>query len=290
MNADKYEFKKFPIEKMPYDSIIVVIAKRNSGKSFFCRDLLSHFAEIPLGIVVSATEKKSPFFGTFMPPEFIFDEFDPAIVANLYERQEKLLTKHGKTSWKEKGGFDSRAFVLMDDCIADKRFMKDKGVRDIFFNGRHSNLMYIMTTQDCMALPPDLRGNIDYVFILRETRNNILLKIWNNYASAVPNFEMFKHLMGVFTENYGILVVDNKAQGNHITDQIFWYKAEDPFKNNPKFRICTGGKAWKFHDKFYNEEHLDPDKKKPEDGKTHFYDKKDKKAIKIVMAEPEEKK
>ena len=54
----------------------------------------------------------------------------------------------------------------MDDCIADKRFFKDKGVRDIFMNGRHSNLMYLLTTQDCMAIPSDLHTNVDFVFIL----------------------------------------------------------------------------------------------------------------------------
>ena len=144
MCDEKIELKKFPIERMCYDSVIVMIAKRNTGKSFLCRDILSKFADIPLGVVISATEKVSPFFSKFMPNEFIFDEFEPSIVANVYERQRACMKKFGKDYRK----FDSRCFILMDDCIADKRFFKDKGVRDIFMNGRHSNLMYLLTTQD----------------------------------------------------------------------------------------------------------------------------------------------
>lgn len=265
----KIELKMFPIEDMDYDSVIVMIAKRNSGKSFLCRDVLSYFRHIPAGVVISATERKSPFFSEFMPNEFIFDEFEPSIVANVYERQELVIKKYGKDYKK----FDSRCFILMDDCIADKRFFKDRGVRDIFMNGRHSNLMYLLTTQDCMAIPSDLRGNIDYVFILRETRVNILKKIYDHYASCIPTFDMFRYMMTVFTENYGVLVISNKAQSNRLEDQVFYYKA----KEHPGLQICEG-KAWKFHKKYYNANYLN----ERNDYIEPFYDKKQNKVVKIV--------
>ncbi len=272
MVDSKIELKMFPMDEMAYDSVIVMIAKRNSGKSFLCRDILANFRKLPAGVVISATERKSPFFSTFMPNEFIFDEFEPSIVSNVYERQEKLIQKFGKDYKK----FDSRCFILMDDCIADKRFFKDKGVRDIFMNGRHSNLMYMLTTQDCMAIPADLRGNIDYVFILRETRVNILKKIYDHYASVIPDFEMFRYMMKVFTENYGVLVINNKAQSNKLEDQVFYYKAKD----HQNLKVCSG-KAWNFHEQYYNSNYLVD----CNDVIEPYYDKKHKKVVKIVKAE-----
>ena len=35
------------------------------------------------------------------------------------------------------------------------------------------------------------------------------------------------------TENYECLVINNNAKSNKLTDQVFWYKAE----NHPSFRL-----------------------------------------------------
>ena len=277
---EKIELQSFPIENMAYDSVITMIAKRNSGKSYLCRDILSHFSELPIGIVISRTEKSSPWFSTFMPHEFIFDEFEPSIIGNIFERQTKLIQKYGKQSWQEKGGMDSRCFILMDDCISDKKFFKDNGIREIFMNGRHMNLMYMLTTQDCMAIPSDLRTNVDYVFILRETRVNTLKKIYEHYASVIPTFDLFRYIMRIFTADYGVLVIDNKSQKQNWEDLVFYYKAE----NHTDLRICKG-KAWKFHDKYYNKDYL----KTKSNTIVPFYDKKKKCSLKIVKAKEKKK-
>ena len=41
-----------------------------------------------------------------------------------------------------------------------------------------------------------------------------------------PSFEMFCQVMDQCTENYECLVINNNAKSNKLTDQVFWYKAE----------------------------------------------------------------
>ena len=56
-------------------------------------------------------------------------------------------------------------------------------------NGRHVKLMLYLTMQYCMDLSPDLRANIDYIFVLRE---NILAnkeKIYKNFFGIFPTFD-----------------------------------------------------------------------------------------------------
>ena len=41
-------------------------------------------------------------------------------------------------------------------------------MRSVFMNGRDYKLLFLLTMQYALGIPPNLRTNIDYVFILRE--------------------------------------------------------------------------------------------------------------------------
>ena len=99
-------------------------------------------------------------------------------------------------------------------------------MRLLFMNGRHWKIMLIITMQYPLGIPPNLRTNIDYVFILREPYINNRKRIWENYAGMFPTFESFCQVMDQCTENFECLVINNNAKSNKLHDQIFWYKAE----------------------------------------------------------------
>ena len=50
------ELRKFDISEIKDDKVVVLIGKRDTGKSFLCRDILYHHAGIPVGQVISGTE------------------------------------------------------------------------------------------------------------------------------------------------------------------------------------------------------------------------------------------
>jgi hypothetical protein len=100
-------------------------------------------------------------------------------------------------------------------------------------NGRHWKVMLIITMQYPLGIPPNLRTNIDYVFILREPYATNRKRIWENYASMFPTYESFASILDQTTENYECLVINNNAKSNKITDQVFWYKAA----SHPDFKL-----------------------------------------------------
>jgi hypothetical protein len=93
--------------------------------------------------------------------------------------------------------------------------------------------MLIITMQYPLGIPPTLRTNIDYVFILREPYIKNRRIIYENYAGMFPTFESFCQIMDQCTENYECLVIDNNAKSNKLEDQIFWYKAS----THPAFKL-----------------------------------------------------
>ena len=228
------ELKKFDMKSISFrpnenkGPVIVLIGRRDTGKSFLVRDLLYYHQDIPLGTVISGTEAGNGFYTQHVPKLFIHDEYNSAIIENILKRQKTVLKQMKKeVEMYKKSTIDPRAFVILDDCLFDASWTRDKMMRLLFMNGRHWKMMLIITMQYPLGIPPNLRTNIDYVFILREPYISNRKKIYENYAGMFPTFESFSQVMDQCTENFECLVINNNAKSNKLNDQIYWYKAED---------------------------------------------------------------
>jgi len=227
------QLNKFDLSQINFDPkenkgpVIVLIGRRDTGKSYLVRDLLYHQQDIPIGTVISGTEAGNGFYSEHIPKLFIHDEYNTAIIENILKRQKNVLKEVKKeiANYK-KSKIDPRTFVILDDCLYDSSWTKDKMMRLLFMNGRHWKVMLIITMQYPLGIPPNLRTNIDYVFILREPYIANRKRIWENYAGMFPTYESFAQVMDQCTENFECLVVNNNAKSNKLQDQIFWYKAE----------------------------------------------------------------
>ena len=234
------ELKKFDMKAIPFkDSethgpVVVLVGRRDTGKSFLVRDLLFYHQDIPIGTVISGTESGNGFYASMVPKLFIHEEYNSAIIENILKRQ-KMVIRQIK---KEKAAYgrstiDGRAFVILDDCLYDNSWAREKLMRLLFMNGRHWKILLVITMQYPLGVPPNLRTNIDYTFILREPYINNRRRIYENYAGMFPTFESFCQVMDQCTENYECLVISNNARSNKLDDQIFWYKAEA----HPEFKL-----------------------------------------------------
>ena len=228
------DLKKFDMKHISFrpdenkGPVIVLIGRRDTGKSFLVRDLLYYHQDIPIGTVISGTEAGNGFFSAHVPKLFIHDEYNTAIIENILKRQKTVLKQIKKEMEAYKRTtIDPRAFVILDDCLYDNKWTKDKMMRLLFMNGRHWKIMLIITMQYPLGVPPNLRTNIDYVFILREPYISNRKRIWENYAGMFPTFESFCQVMDQCTENFECLVINNNAKSNKLQDQIFWYKAQN---------------------------------------------------------------
>ena len=227
------ELKKFDMRYISFKSdetkgpVVVLIGRRDTGKSFLVRDLLFHHQDIPIGTVISGTEAGNGFYSQHVPKLFIHDEYNVSIIENILTRQKTVLRQIRKECEQYKRStIDPRAFVILDDCLYDATWTKDKMMRLLFMNGRHWKIMLIITMQYPLGIPPNLRTNIDFVFILREPYIANRKRIHENYAGMFPTFESFSQVMDQCTENFECLVINNNVKSNKLQDQIFWYKAE----------------------------------------------------------------
>jgi len=230
MNLELKRFDMKNISFKPNESkgpVVVLIGRRDTGKSYLVRDVLYYHQDIPIGTVISGTEEGNGFYGKMVPKLFIHNEYNTAIIENILKRQRGVLKQIRKEMETfKRSTIDPRTFVILDDCLYDNTWARDKMMRLLFMNGRHWKVMLLITMQYPLGIPPTLRTNIDYVFILREPYIANRKRIYENYAGMFPTFESFCQVMDQCTENFECLVINNNSKSNKLQDQVFWYKAD----------------------------------------------------------------
>jgi hypothetical protein len=245
--AAKLPIKKFIINDMVEHCTIAMIAKRATGKSFLTREIMYQKKDLAAAIAISRTEKLNGFYTDFIPDSYIYSEYSSDILSRVYQRQSqmnednKIRIKNGK---KPK---DDSIMLIMDDCMSDKKWLKDPNITELFFNGRHHHLSFILTMQYAVGIPPEMRSNFDYIFLLAEDTITNRKKLYEHYAGMFPTFDIFQQVFSDLTENYGMMVINNRVHSKNITDKVFWYKSK-PVKS---FNIGSN-KYIKFHTEAYD--------------------------------------
>ena len=247
--STKIPIKKFNMSEMVDHCTIAIIAKRASGKSFLTREIMCQKRHIGAAIAISRTEKLNSFYSEFIPDSYIYSEYNSDILSRIYNRQSKLSEDNKQRKKKNKHEKDDSLMLIMDDCMSSKgTWLRDPNILELFFNGRHHHISFILTMQYSVGIPPEMRSNFDYIFLLAEDTISNRKRLYEHYAGIFPSFDIFQQVFSDITEDYGILVIDNRIHSKNITDKIFWYKA----KKTSTFKI--GNKQFKnYHKKVYNE-------------------------------------
>lgn len=222
--------KEFKLDSMCENPAIVMIAKRASGKSWVCRSILKHFRDIPVGLIIAPTERMAnpPFYSDFFPDSYIHYEYKSETIEKLLYRQDIMIEKKMDREQVGKKPVDPRGFILMDDCLSKKgSWMKDQPIMELLFNGRHYQLMYMLTMQFPLGITPELRCNFDYIFLLKEDFYSNLKRLYDHYAGMFPTFDSFRLVFKELTANFGSMVIVNRGAADSFLDKVFWYRAQN---------------------------------------------------------------
>ncbi len=99
------ELKKFDMRWITFKPnenkgpVIVMIGRRDTGKSFLVRDLLYHHQDVPIGTVISGTEAGNGFYAKHVPKLFIHEEYNTVLIENVLRRQKAVLKQMNKDTW-----------------------------------------------------------------------------------------------------------------------------------------------------------------------------------------------
>lgn len=218
----------------------------NTGKTTLISSLLyakKHI--IPVGQVYSGTEDSNGFYRRIFPSTFVFNKYDTEQIERFISRQ-KIAKKHLENPW---------AVLLIDDCTDKPAEFRRPLQNGLYKRGRHWKMLYILSLQYCMDVPPVIRTNVDGCFILREVNLKNRRSLYENYAGVIPSFKLFCQIMDGITDDYTALYIHNAIQVNDWRECIYYYKAPKSVPENFQF---GSDEFWEFHLARYNPEYVDP--------------------------------
>ena len=108
------QLQKFDMRQIKDDKVVVLIGKRDTGKSFLVRDLLYYHQDVPIGTVISGTEGANAFYSKIFPSLFIHGEYNAGIISNYMKRQ-KLIVNEMNRENEQTGGnsnIDPRSIII----------------------------------------------------------------------------------------------------------------------------------------------------------------------------------
>ncbi|AXN90946.1 putative VV A32-like packaging ATPase [Namao virus] len=239
--STQYNFNMFDLNSMfydhdgitPYSPKICIIAPSGTGKSWIVRSILYHLKELDSAIVICPTDKMTKFYDSFVPSLYIHHQFDPDMIQKILDRQRKMIVRYQKKIQEDKNpallNKDLRLIFVMDDCMSSrKQFVHLDSFNSLMYEGRHYQIIFIMTMQYCLSLPPDARNNFEYIFLLSEDKMQNRVRLYDNYAGMFPNQNIFNAVFDQITKDFKCMVINNRyKKDNNLENKIFWYKAVD---------------------------------------------------------------
>lgn len=214
---------------------IVLIGKRNSGKTTLLKDLCFHLKDnIDLAIAVSPTDEANEGFKTLLPGAFIFREPDEKHLDRIMDYQRQQLKKKDVKN----------LLLILDDCAFDRSFFNTKSFRQLAFNGRHLKITVILTLQYAISIPPGIRVQVDLVLQLNERLLGNRKTLFETFFSIV-SFEEFCRILDRSTTGFDCLVLYNRSRSNNLADSFFWYAASPEDSKNARLMKTS---FWKMTD------------------------------------------
>ena len=214
------KLKQFYPNTIPPEAVCVFVGPRGSGKSVAMANVLSQKRKyFSAGLVMSATEDGNSFWSKFVNKNFIYTEFRPNELKQMYQAQRERVK-----AWKRKS--PPNIFCVAEDVIYDRTLRHDPTIRQIFFNGRHFNWFLMMSIQYAKSIPPEYRTNINILFVFGEDSHIERRKLYESFFGFIDTYQQFSDILNETTQNYGILVLDRTVRSNRADERLFQWRAD----------------------------------------------------------------
>ena len=123
--------------------------------------------------------------------------YDEAVVKKIWDENDAIIAKHGKPK-------APHILLIFDDTVTSLSNNPKSLLRRLFFQGRHSKISTIVTSQSYTALPRAVRTNADTAVFFETNRKQLSIIAEEQSVEA----EVFYAMMRAATdEAYSFLVI-----------------------------------------------------------------------------------
>lgn len=210
------EIQEYDIKtQLPRDASLILVGQRRSGKTRTLR-YVCHELRFKKAIAMVGSAEAEKWYEKFVLKSNVYAKFDTEKIMNIlgYQRYLKRL-KESIPSTQTEFAF------LFDDLSYSPKFARSEALSCVVKNGRNYDCFVALCCQYGIDLGPGIRGNQDVVILFNEGSRNGRKKLFENYSTVFPDFQVFSDCMDRCTEDGGGMVIDRICKSNQLEDRIF---------------------------------------------------------------------
>ena len=231
---------------VPDKGVCVFVGRTNTGKTLLIRDIMAHKCRtFKKALIMTGSATSANDFSRHVPNTFVYDGFREDVLERAIDKQDR----------DQKQGKCKKLLIVLDDLAYLATHIKNcEVVKRIIYNGRHYNVLLLLSMQYCKLFPPDFRSNINYVFCTFEKNPANRRHVFEAFNNVFNDFESFDRCMCALTPNYRAMVLDNfSSKSMAVADNVFWYKAHFPAL---EWQMNPGGSIWRYHQRMYDSKYF----------------------------------
>lgn len=164
----------------------------------------------------SSVNANGTIFAESFPNNIIFETIEDADIPNILQGQSDTVALRE---------YVKKTICLDISDIDSGTLVQDHNMQELLRNGRHYYLACAIVSSLPTKLPPDLRLNLDYVILLAEKNMTETNKrhLYDRYATGFRSFEDFETIFDLFTQDNGVMIIDNRTPANDYLTKIYYY-------------------------------------------------------------------
>ncbi len=205
------KLKKFSCDMLTPNHAIAIIDKRQNGSSVLAHHLMQHLPNAETTVISPAS---AAVYRDLAPQACIHQEFNENIVTDVLESQRAC-----------KGSSETKALIVLDECMYDKSQMSSKAFENLVYNGRCFLTGMILCVQTSLGLAPGIRNNLDWVFVFRAGRDDIG-RLHKQFGTGLSFNEFDAVFQQITADKYSCVVIHNTPHLENAIDAFYWYKVD----------------------------------------------------------------
>jgi len=233
-NAERetLEFEKLRLRDITWNSCIMNLGPRESGKSFLT--ISQMLAIRPAKYVVftgSTVTKKNPYV-RILPDGSVIQGFPEECLRELIDAQKKLCTENNldfqtmskdeiKDAMKEIG-----LMVILDDLSQDESIYNSSIFKELIFNGKHYGIFVIVNVHFATCVSYRSRDQFQYVFATLDTSIKNCGKLYDYFFGCFPNIRAFTKVYRELAVEFRVMVKKPNIKSWELHDSVCWFKAD----------------------------------------------------------------
>ena len=236
-------------ERVPHPTVLLV-GKRFTGKSTTSVALANLFTHVHRWAAWCGTKETEDYWSERFGSSACVWGADEAGVESLrrlvayQQRKVRLYSKILKKPLPPQYSIG----MIFDDVTSCRAFRKGELLEDLFSNGRHYKAVIIISCQYPKQLPPAVRTNTDYLFMLHNTKRTSKI-LFEEYVENPDDFGMFTELLRKVTGQrvrnkplFNALVYNNCVKTNRLDEMFHVFRHTEGFRPE---QVELGSGLWR---------------------------------------------